>query len=875
MKRAVVFSVSFLILTCFSGQVLIAMPAYPYPVTYTQPDGSKIDIILRGDERIKWAVTSDGYTVLSNKKGFFEYAKLTQDGDMVPSGVIARDPGTRSAPEKAFLSSVKKELTYSSTQVFKQKVAWENKSAVKEKSFPKTGSHKLLCILVEFTDHTFSKSQNDFYNLFNQTDYSEDGATGSVKDYYAEASYGKLDLTVDVAGPYTAVHNRLYYGENDVLGDDMNPRELIAEAIAQADEAVDFSGYDNDHDGYVDGVYIIYAGHGEEAGAPDEAIWAHAWNISPVVNDGVVISRYSCSAELRGNTGSNISRIGVICHEFGHVMGAPDFYDTDYSGSGGNFKGTGKWDIMATGGWNNGGATPAHHNAFTKTHIFNWAEATELNSDTTLTMLNAASHDDDFYRFGTITEDEYYLMENRVRTGFDAEIPAEGLIIYHVHKDVLDVRNRINAGHPQKMYPVCAYTSADPDSTPASYGNINSQECPFPGSGHVTEFSDNTLPGLKSWQGDNSGKILTNITYDPEERSITFNYYCQSQDNQGENCGNPFIITGISGEVEYSTTGYRNDYSTGCDGSAGDVVFYLDTPVHSGNTVNFRVSDENYDAVLSGRYGSCDEAGIICAGGSAGTLLSWENTTGTDQFIRIIAGGTGQSSGSATLQWEIAEPEKAGETCDDPIIISGASGSVEYNTAGYSNDYTGGCKSSGADIVYYLDTPVIDGQVLELWTTGEDYNVSIYGKYESCDGPEIGCLLEKSGTVLNWKNSTGSSQGIWIIADGFAGSSGKALLHWEISGTVSGLAGTVAEDAVIIYPNPASDHVVLKVNHENTAIQYVRIYGMMGNVLAEYRTEDPYKNFFDIDVSSYAKGSYFVEVRTTGGIVRRVIDVLR
>ena len=89
------------------------------------------------------------------------------------------------------------------------------------------------------------------------------------------------------------------------------------------------------------------------------------------------MQKYSCSAELRGNSGSYLTRIGVICHEFGHVLGAPDYYDVDYT-TGGSFEGMGDWCIMAGGSWNNNGATPAHHNGFTKVALYDWATATTL-----------------------------------------------------------------------------------------------------------------------------------------------------------------------------------------------------------------------------------------------------------------------------------------------------------------------------------------------------------------------------------------------------------------------------------------------------------------------------------------------------------------
>jgi M6 family metalloprotease-like protein len=522
-----------------------AVPAYPNPIQYTQPDGSEITILLKGDEKIKWAQTLDGYSILISNEGYYEYGMLNSKGDLVSSGVKVSDLKGRSNSEVTFLKSIKKNLFFSPVQVSIMKQIWDinDKEAANIKAFPTTGNRKLICILIGFPDLAFTKTQAEFNALFNQVGYNVGGATGSVKDYYLENSYGQFNLTVDVAGPYTASQNMVYYGGNNTSGNDSNPRALAAEAVNLANPDVNYADYDNDNDGAVDGVYIIYAGYGEEAGGGNNpnAIWAHAWNLSPSLNlDGKIISKYSCSAELRGNSGANLTRIGVICHEFGHVLGAPDYYDTNYA-TGGQYDGTGKWDMMAGGSWNNSGATPAHHNAFTKVQYYSWASAQLLNDPTSITLDNSAENSNSFYRINTATTNEYFIIENRQKHMFDAYIPGSGMIIYHVHSGVFSVGNSINATHPQRMYPICANAGTDPSSEPSSYGNINSDGTPFPGSGNKTSFTDLTLPSSKSWAGVNTGKPITNIVRDAIAKTVTFDF-------MGGASGNPtqFVATPIS-----------------------------------------------------------------------------------------------------------------------------------------------------------------------------------------------------------------------------------------------------------------------------------------------------------------------------------------
>ncbi|MDA3866746.1 MAG: M6 family metalloprotease domain-containing protein [Salinivirgaceae bacterium] len=455
----------------------------------------------------------------------------------------------------------------------------------------------MVCVLIGFTDKAFTKTQTEFNNLYNQVGYSAGGATGSVKDYYLENSYNQFNLTVDVAGPYTASQNMAYYGATDGTSHDSNPRALVTEAVNLANPDVNFADYDNDNDGAVDAVYIIYAGYGEEAGGGTDAIWAHAWTIPTVTLDGKTLSRYSCSAELRGSSGTNITYIGVICHEFGHVLSAPDYYDTNYD-TDGQYQGTGAWDMMAGGSWNNGGATPAHHNGFTKVVYYDWATVTELTSPTTIVLNNAAENSNSFYKISTSTPNEYFLIENREKHLFDAAIPGSGMMIYHVHSGVFDVGNQINATHPQRMYPVAQNATGEPTSTSASYGSIGSATCAWTGASSTkTEFSDVSTPSSKSWAGANTNKAITNIVRNATDKTVTFDFMGGAQ-------GNPFsfnaLLVGTS-QIDLSWDKNENRdallvYNTsGTFGTPIDGTNYTaGTEIAGGGTVLYAGANETY-----------------------------------------------------------------------------------------------------------------------------------------------------------------------------------------------------------------------------------------------------------------------------------------
>lgn len=528
MKKAILFF--FLLIVAFFPQRLPAVPAYPGAIDFKQPDGYVLTIKLFGDEYFHWAETIDGYTIVFNDKGFYEYAQKNIQGDLIASGITAKNESDRNAADFDFLSGINKKLEFSPEQIGilrqMRQVYIKEKGMLfeREKAFPTTGTRNLICILIGFTDLSFTKTKSDVNSLFNQVGYNLDGATGSVKDYYLENSWGQLTLNTTIAGPYTASNTMAYYGGNDTNGDDLRPRELVTEAINLANPDVNFANFDNDNDGTVDSVYVIYAGYGEEAGASPNAIWAHKWQLAtPVTVDGKTASLYSCSSELRSNSGSGLTRIGVICHEFGHVLGAPDYYDTNYS-TGGSFTGTGSWDLMASGSWNSSGASPAHHNSFTKWYYFNWFTPTLLSSNQSVTVQNIVTSKSAYY-YNSPSTNEYWFLENRQKTGFDAALPGHGLIIYHVDQDGVDSRdssNTINASHPQYMYPVCAGATGNPTSTPSSYGPINSGATPFPGTNAKTQFSSATTPAAIDWDGIPSTSSLSNIS--ESSGVITFNY---------------------------------------------------------------------------------------------------------------------------------------------------------------------------------------------------------------------------------------------------------------------------------------------------------------------------------------------------------------
>lgn len=515
------FSNFIFLILLFCGKAF-AVPAYPYKVYVSAFNGKEVAIYMKGDEHQKFATTEDGYTVICDSIGWW-YACIEDNGIIAKSAFRLASIEDETTELKNFKSITPKGLVPNRTSTMLQN---RISDAIKMQSKGHVvGERRALVILMQYQDLEFTKTREDFEALFNQLSYNKDGATGSVRDYYRFASQGQLDYISDVYGPYTSQQPMKYYGANTFAGNDANPLALCIEAIKSLPTDIDYSKYDNDGDGLVDNVHIIYAGYGEEAGASGDAIWAHEYPYRIVLKNevGYSFASYSCSPELKNNRGTSITNIGVVCHELGHALGAMDYYDTNY-GTGGEYEGTGKWDIMASGSWNDEGRTPPNFNPYVRSTVFGWNSQVVLGENEDVIMprmeYNNSNHSV-IYRMETGSSGDYFLLENRQQYSFDSAIPGAGLLIYHVHPNIerYNSTNAINATTPQGFYPVCASYS---EPNKKKYGNINTAECPFPGSKGVKSFTSETFPAAVAWNGSSANVGISNISMNGLDGTVYF-----------------------------------------------------------------------------------------------------------------------------------------------------------------------------------------------------------------------------------------------------------------------------------------------------------------------------------------------------------------
>ena len=472
--KKLLLSLTLLLLTLST----FAVPAYRGWQTKSQPDGTTIQVRLIGDEFYHYWQDQAGNVVKCDSLGYWRVV----ESQPTPATIKARrqaSPMLQSRPKKA------------------------------------VGSVNLaprgLVILVNFKDTKFnaSNTQAAMNELMNSSNYTYNDATGSVRQYFSDQSDGQYTPEFDVIGPVTLTNNVAHYGGNDAGGDDLLPGDMVVEAcsIANALHNVDFTQYDNDRDGYVDFVYVIYAGKGEADGGTENTIWPHSWDVysaeyfgncsyneSKRMFDDRYIYQYACSAELDGPTGKRAG-IGTIAHEFSHVIGLPDLYDIDYGQNYEDEMTPGVWHLMDHGSYNNDGRTPPSYTIYDK-YFLGWA--TPTNPGNTAQKLTLAANEGYQITSGntrlaaTSTSTAYYI-ENRQQSGWDAGLPGHGLLIWKVqYNNDAWQNNGPNDENGNLRYTI---VSASGKTT-----KLGTDADPFPGTQRKTE-----------WRGVN-GKPLLNIT---------------------------------------------------------------------------------------------------------------------------------------------------------------------------------------------------------------------------------------------------------------------------------------------------------------------------------------------------------------------------
>ncbi len=501
--KKIILSIALAMLTLTAS----AVPARRTQRTLTLSDGTQVTATLSGDENYHYWKTADGRAFVMNEENIPQEISLQQAQSKLQAKVQARN-------------------AHRIAKRTKHKAAWGAETN------PISGERKGLVILVNYKDKKMQHTQAEYNDYFNKAGYSENNCTGSVRDYFLSQSYGKFSLDFDVMGPVTLSKNLSYYGDNDSDGNDKHAAEMVAEAVKLAVSGIDLKRYDWDGDGYVDQVYVVYAGYGEHADAPANTIWPHEFELSEAAkyNDGpgaltingVTIDTYACSSELRGSSGNKMDGIGTACHEFSHCLAIPDMYDTSADGE--NF-GMNVWDLMDYGSYNGEdgyGETPAPFTSYERMYC-GWLTPVELTQPCNVNDMPAITKEPVAYLIRNANPKfpgEYYLLENHQQESWDAYAPAHGMLVLHV-----DFNS--NAWKQNTVNNVASHQRMTIIPADGKLSHYNTAGDTWPGTSKKTALTDSSNPAAKLYNLNSNGRKfmghpIENITEKDGLISFTF-----------------------------------------------------------------------------------------------------------------------------------------------------------------------------------------------------------------------------------------------------------------------------------------------------------------------------------------------------------------
>jgi len=496
-------------------------------------------------------------------------------------------------------------------------------------------NYNAIAILVDFSDNVSQVTGSFFDNLMYGT------GNGTVRHYYDEVTYGNLTVVTlnlpSSLGWLRAPQTYAYYvNSNNGFGNyPQNAQKLAEDVIALADPLVDFSQYDNDGDGYVDALFIIHSGPGAEFTGNNNDIWSHKWaTFSPQWVDGVYAYIYSMEPEYWQNPGD--MTCGVYAHEMGHsVFGLPDVYDRD-----GSSRGLGRWSLMAGGSWNGSlGNSPAHPDAWNRMQM-GYVTPRNITTDTTGYSLPNIQNNQSMVRLWTQGNvgNQYFLVENRQRLGYDAALPQAGICIYHVDESVNTQNDREwYPGHISSGHYLVALEQADGLWQLEMNSNSGNSGDPFPGSTNNRTFDHNSTPDSRNYSFQNTQVAVRNISNSAMTMQADFEV------------GIPQIAPDIDiSPSSFSFTVQENDTSS-------DTLVISNT---GNGDLSWTISELN--DIGSGQLTSPVDASWLSENPTAGTVIP-----GGNQFVTLLVDATGLTAGSYSCDLSI----NSNDPDEDPLIV--------------------------------------------------------------------------------------------------------------------------------------------------------------------------------------------------------------
>lgn len=658
-------------------------PVDPTPLTLSQPDGATFTARRWGDGVLNGYEDLSGHTIDQAPSGDWVYAEAVDaagdlvlgsrrvDLDPAPSGVEPalrpEDPGPLPTPGA------------------------EADGPSGAPHVPHTGNAPTLVILAQFTNQvsvgtTPSQWASSFF-----------GASSSVADYYDDASYGALDViratesngtaNDGIVGWVTLPRTHPNTGSLD-SGDYANVNATAVAAVTAADPFVNFAAYDTNANGSIEPrelhVVVITAGYEASSGCGGPNVWGHRWTsyyaTPPTVDGKVVLGTTSGGYTMFGEAhcagaSAHMATIGIMVHELGHDIGWPDLYDTTGATQGG----VGRWSVMANGSWNAtagqpSGSTPPLPDPFLRS-LQGWVTPTQVSGAGQSVTVPAATSSSTVYRVlanpggvdwamagwgSQIGTGEYFLIENRQLTGWDAGLPGCGILVWHI--DETRPTSGVNNTASRRLVQL---EQAD------GLGNLNGAGTnrgdagdPYPGSTGNTSFAVGTNPNSRLYGDADSGVAVTvPAGACTASKSITVSTGATPPTGPPNDAfASATAISGASGSTTGTNAGGSKEAGepdhAGDDGGASSWWRWT-APISGRLTV--RTDGSSFDTLLAVYTGSA--VGSLTAvgsnddgpGGLTSVVRGVAVTAGTTYRIAVDGYdyGSGPATGSITLRWSM------------------------------------------------------------------------------------------------------------------------------------------------------------------------------------------------------------------------------
>lgn len=534
-----------LLLALTSAAAVATVRMNSLPVQVVQPDGTVLTVIGRGDEHSHYFTTTDG-VLLFHRGSEFYVARIEADGSLRPTLLLAHNPAQRTAEERQMAGAQQRHRFYSA-----RRTGWRGVPLIDDYNAGRplltaTGSPRILVVLAEFADVKFIDDDpipvfDQYFNYDKIDDEIGNGTArrnfGSVGKYYRDMSFGQFDPQFDVVAKVTLDQPLRYYGQDSEHHVDSAFRFRFIPEVCQkaAAQGVDFAHYDGDGDGYVDLLYIIYAGYAQSwAGNSTDCIWPKTGTYSTGPFNGKRVRLYSVNSELNAYPGAfadgkRINGVGLACHEFGHCLGLPDIYPTSEEARDLGNPAMEYWDLMDAGEYVQNGYYPTELTAWER-EALGWMQIETLRQSGHY-ELPPISEDERrafrIYNDDDPTRNEYLLLQNIKDTLWNRRQQGHGMMVMHVDFDpeafALD-SNAVNneVGHSRFTYIpadgeyISQYLVDETTVTTAQYRESHWGD-PYPGDAAVTY-----IDGFDMYTG-RMEKQLANIT-EAADGTISFDF---------------------------------------------------------------------------------------------------------------------------------------------------------------------------------------------------------------------------------------------------------------------------------------------------------------------------------------------------------------